>query len=482
MENRSTIASSTPVIGSRTDIINELISLYDYETYLEIGLRRKADNFDKVHCSYKVAVDPNQDCEYRMTSDEFFALYDRRREFDLVFVDGLHTKDQALRDIINALANLSPNGAIVVHDCNPTSEYLARPYAEYKASPGPWNGSVWQAIAELRMQRADLEVFTFDIDHGTAVVRRGRQELFVSPQPEPDLDYAFLEANRKSLLNLVQPHRFMELIGNRTVTVKRPKEDRIDVVYALSHESEWAEQKLRYALRSIEKNFQAVGNIWLLGEKPVWLKNVREIPYPDGYESNNEARQISAIIRACLAPELSTEFLFMSDDQCLLSPVERADFKLYYLWDLYDAVEWKSNRGQQRLKRTFEKLRSENKPAYHLDAHIPYLYNKRSFPEIMLAYDYGAGYGYSINMLYLNNCLEETLLDPSLQVNNVRAALCGSLDNEDEIRDIMKGKKFLTYSDRSFTPSLKKVLDELFPNPSEFEATEDEGNLIQKSH
>ncbi len=57
---------------------------------------------------------------HQMTSDAFFAT--NTSKFDLIFIDGLHTSDQVIKDIFNALAALAKNGVIAVHDCNPMTE------------------------------------------------------------------------------------------------------------------------------------------------------------------------------------------------------------------------------------------------------------------------------------------------------------------------------------------------------------------------
>ena len=57
---------------------------------------------------------------FKVTSDEFFARRaPRLAPFGVVFVDGLHTHEQAYRDVVNALAHLDDGGAVVVHDCSP---------------------------------------------------------------------------------------------------------------------------------------------------------------------------------------------------------------------------------------------------------------------------------------------------------------------------------------------------------------------------
>lgn len=302
------------------------------------------------------------------------------------------------------------------------------------------------------------------------MIRRGEQEVFLPSTAEYQLDYAFLDANRQPLLNLVKPDQFMELINTDTSYNGMPDDVKIDVVYTLGDGSKWEDNELRYSLRSLEKYFEDIGDVWIVGAKPPWLQNINHIPFPHNYRSNKDANLISAMIRVCLEKELSTNFVFMNDDQCLLSPMKKEDFKPYYIRDLSKTVEWEETRWQRRLKRTFEKLQSENKPGYHLDAHIPDMYDKTKCPEVMLNYDYGTDNGYTINTLYLNNCLKESELDPALQVNSVRAAFGKSLDDESAIRDIMTGKKFLMYNDVGLTPSLKKIMVDLFPIPSKFEA------------
>ena len=53
----------------------------------------------------------------RTTSDEFFK--NNKEKFDLIFLDGLHTYHQTIKDINNSLRNLNSNGIIIIHDCLP---------------------------------------------------------------------------------------------------------------------------------------------------------------------------------------------------------------------------------------------------------------------------------------------------------------------------------------------------------------------------
>ena len=124
---------------TRLDIINYLIKARRYTSYLEIGMDNPAVHFQKVRCAEKESVDPydldSRYCTdwtqeklkeylpfltYRMTSDQFFSAYPQKK-YDAIFIDGLHLENQVDRDISNALEHLNPGGAVIVHDCLPTT-------------------------------------------------------------------------------------------------------------------------------------------------------------------------------------------------------------------------------------------------------------------------------------------------------------------------------------------------------------------------
>jgi hypothetical protein len=194
---------------TRTEIINALIDKHGYEDYLEIGVNTPAQpgyNWEGVKAKVKHGVDPNVDTTYRMTSDEFFEKYTTRK-YDIVFVDGLHIFEQVYRDIVNSLKLLTPNGTIVVHDCNPVTEITQR---RERASDA-WHGDVWKAIVKLRMEEIGLTIHTVDTDEGCAIIRKGSQILLpVSPDEDP-CDYSFLERRRVEALNLIGVEEFKRL-------------------------------------------------------------------------------------------------------------------------------------------------------------------------------------------------------------------------------------------------------------------------------
>ena len=101
---------------SRTAIIQEIINKKNYKSYLEVGCDND-ENFSKIQIESKIGIDPLKGGTLRMTSDEFFI--NNHQSFDIIFLDGLHTYEQTIKDIDNGLRFLNTNGVILIHDCLP---------------------------------------------------------------------------------------------------------------------------------------------------------------------------------------------------------------------------------------------------------------------------------------------------------------------------------------------------------------------------
>jgi hypothetical protein len=195
-------------ITTRTELLNHLIEARGYRDYLEIGVRDPRSNFDKIRApgiKHGVDPEPQRPVSHRMTSDGFFAQTEQR--YDLVLIDGLHLAEQVERDIAGSLAHLNPNGAVVLHDCNPlTADAQTEDYDGKKH----WNGTVWKAWVKLRATRSDLAMSVIDIDEGCGVIQRGSQQpIALASTDYAALDYELLARERARLLNLVSVDDFL---------------------------------------------------------------------------------------------------------------------------------------------------------------------------------------------------------------------------------------------------------------------------------
>jgi hypothetical protein len=208
----------------RTRILQRELDRSSGRRYLEIGVG-DGGVFLHISARYKVAVDPNglaiskrirhpysllRGRVVRSTSDQYFESLDPAELFDVSFVDGYHTWDQALRDVENCLRHGPESAVVVMHDCNPPDEPSAMRDPARAARRADWGGSwcgdVWKAIVYLRAARSDLEVTVLDTDFGLGVIRRGATKpIPLDAGDVPNLTYAELDANREQLLGLRPP-------------------------------------------------------------------------------------------------------------------------------------------------------------------------------------------------------------------------------------------------------------------------------------
>ena len=199
---------------TRTDLLNHLIKKNDLKSYLEIGVQNPDQNFNKIECDFRISVDPDPkaNADWIMTSDQFFRQHSQtinqfkiEGKFDLIFIDGLHTAEQVRKDFTNALKILSPNGFIVMHDCNPLLEehtIVPRP-----TKTGHWNGDVYRWAVQIACNES---YHTVDIDNGCGVYRN----IPGSPAKFEDIkvySFEFFDQYRNDLIKLISWDEFTML-------------------------------------------------------------------------------------------------------------------------------------------------------------------------------------------------------------------------------------------------------------------------------
>jgi hypothetical protein len=213
----------------RTDVINYLLGLFDSanSTYLEIGVRNPAENFDKIRCSKKYSVDPGIEyapnpVDFKFTSDVFFEklasgeILSKSIKFHVIFIDGLHTANQTMNDIVNALNFINEDGFIVVHDCNPPTEYHAREDHDFELSPAlnNWSGTTWKAFYNMRLNK-EVSACCIDSDWGIGIISKKKYFDSLSENFNPFYEYSLFDRNRVESLNLISFEKFKNIIHQR---------------------------------------------------------------------------------------------------------------------------------------------------------------------------------------------------------------------------------------------------------------------------
>lgn len=205
----------------RHDVINFLAEKVNAQKYLEIGIGNPENNFNLINITDKYAVDPGVEFEinladFKMTSDEFFLQLKENKlaipndiKFDIIFIDGLHLAYQVERDINNSFQFLSDKGFIVMHDCNPPTEYHARETYNFTNGPakGFWNGTTWKAFVKARTECYSCCI---DSDWGVGILSRQARPCFniLSHNENPFFDFKFFNDKRSEQLNLLTFDQF----------------------------------------------------------------------------------------------------------------------------------------------------------------------------------------------------------------------------------------------------------------------------------
>ncbi len=190
---------------SRIEIIQNIINKQNYQNYLEIGCD-KNENFSKIKIKNKIGVDPLQGGTIRKTSDEFFNS--NTEKFDIIFLDGLHTYEQTIKDINNSLKFIKSSGVIVIHDCLPKkiwNQIVPRIY-------GHWNGDVWKAIVHSRTYQ-NADTYTCIADHGLGLIfkRKNKNLLEIKIKEFKKLKFSDYYKNHKIFMNPIS-HEKIEKI------------------------------------------------------------------------------------------------------------------------------------------------------------------------------------------------------------------------------------------------------------------------------
>jgi hypothetical protein len=116
-----------------------------------------------------------------------------------------------MKDVINSLYHLNPQGYILLHDCNPESYFMQREDYYIDGQQQPWNGTVWKVIYNLRSTRDDLQICTVNTDWGVGVIRRGNFNPI--KLDNPFYEFNQMSKNRRRDLGIIEVHEFEHWIN-----------------------------------------------------------------------------------------------------------------------------------------------------------------------------------------------------------------------------------------------------------------------------
>jgi hypothetical protein len=192
--------------------------------YLEIGVSR-GGTFLPFEIAHKDAVDPRFRFDtaphakegvrfFPITSDSFFARWQRQPEaerYDIIFLDGLHTYEQTLRDLCSALSLVRERFLIIIDDTVPSDIFSAerdpvvsRTLRDAAGATGnQWHGDVFKVVFFLH----DF----FPLLSYATIEDRGNPQTLIWPGARPDFAPMFNSTEAISRLT------YADLLQKRSV-------------------------------------------------------------------------------------------------------------------------------------------------------------------------------------------------------------------------------------------------------------------------
>ena len=181
------------MVSFRANRIEYIAKLINAKNYLEIGVNR-GDTFFNVNLQNKIGVDPafkfipenrlhDGVAFFQMPSDIFFEHWKAGNKnydiiampdyvipdtFDIIFIDGLHTFEQSLRDFENSLQFSHDTTVWVLDDTIPSDPYSAEPDCALSQSArkaagiadGTWQGDVYKTVLAIHDQYTNFSYLT----------------------------------------------------------------------------------------------------------------------------------------------------------------------------------------------------------------------------------------------------------------------------------------------------------------------------------
>ncbi|QNP42799.1 class I SAM-dependent methyltransferase [Sphingomonas daechungensis] len=154
----------------------------------------KGMTFNALKAGTKVAVDPKFlfDFEavrqevpgtsfHETTSDDYFGnIASRDTAFDVIYLDGLHTAEQTIRDLVNATSFLKDCGVIIIDDVFPCSYVASLPNRRETRlirqasgdTTGAWMGDVYRLVFFVETFCQQFSYCTVNNNHGQLVMWR----------------------------------------------------------------------------------------------------------------------------------------------------------------------------------------------------------------------------------------------------------------------------------------------------------------------
>lgn len=246
----------------------------------------------------------------------------------------------------------------------------------------------------------------------------------------------------------------------------------MDILYIYNGYKAAAEE-LRFSLRSIEKNGQNVGRVFLLGVKPDWINpaTVKHIPYSNSQNLYKENDITNAMFHAIADPDVPNRFLVCADDYFYIRPTDFDQYPIYVKGILPESVENKENMGGWKYVRSVVNTRAllmaAGLPVINYGQHCcfyadrPLMQEFKHLFKAAMYLEFGALYDTMMANIIVDKTGAPTV---NRRDNKVDAAA-----NIDDLKSQIGDTECFSTTERAMNNGLRPILQSLFHDKSKYE-------------
>lgn len=229
--------------------------------------------------------------------------------------------------------------------------------------------------------------------------------------------------------------------------------------------------ELKYALRSMERNFREDFMVVIIGDRPDWLSNEALHIGVEKTSKNPQIDTTNKLYQAIAADVVSDKFVWTNDNIYFNSPVIMADIEALSaqgkLLEIPGATEtYKANRND-----TIALLRKMKLDTVNFDMHTPVCFEKEKLVELFEELQQmNAPEGVLIPSVYFNKFFAGfSASQHDGKSGNYLLRIISANPDAKLFSEFVKGKKFLNNAESGWCKLLQDYLQKRFPEKSKFE-------------
>lgn len=256
----------------------------------------------------------------------------------------------------------------------------------------------------------------------------------------------------------------------------------MDALYVYRHSANDGFE-LRHSLRSLAMHAPYIRKVWIYGDRPEFISDECSLIEHVPHEVTSRVLGVKTpvvnffllMFLSSLIPDLSSEYLFLSDDFYLLKvfPIKEAR-KDRCLEDMSQVTVRGKGIWVEALWHTYDALRRLGYTGYNFETHVPALLTKK---RVMDAYgdlkDFvteDRWYGLLGPTAVLNHAFaKEKMPLVNLYEEKSRAGFWGKPPAYEDVVKASEGRMFFNFDDLAFGDTIRRFLTERFPKRSKFE-------------